>query len=111
MVNFTDKELKYIGLAFDNILNSNDKIYIRHREHLDADTLKDMRFITMKLYKVNEDEKTNKLLQDTAYYAFGMWAYVDAGILTGKELLEEFKNDGSDDEIYCSLFDKVMAAC
>lgn len=107
MVNFTPEELEYIRTNFEDILNSTDKETVVHRQNLDADTLENMKFITKKFSKVNEDEKTNKILQDTVYWGLGMYAFVEDGILKSSDL-EDYL---ADDELYCSLFDKIMEAC
>lgn len=107
MPNFTAEELEYIKSNFENILNSNDEEKVLHRNNLDADTLEDMKFIIKKFSKVNEDQKTNKILQDAVYWGLGMWTFVEAGILKSTEL-EDYV---ADDEVYCRLFDKIMEAC
>lgn len=108
-ITLTNQEINYIKANFANILTSSEDEIVRHRKHLDEETISDMQYILGNLDKINSNEIDNKRLQDGIYYGLAFWVWPEAGIITSDEL--KLQDGFVNDEDYCSIFQKIMDAC
>lgn len=113
MVNFSEKEFKYIINEFKNvvkILNNNDKNAYELKDYikeLDKDSInfaiENADFTDIDI--LNTDTEINRKFVNAIWDIENYWVWIERGIDTPEELLEYIDNNE-----YCSIFEKILIA-